>query len=87
MRGSLDRVVDEPPCVLEKAEKLEQLRALHLGLRIRVLRWKAMPPGVDTPGDAAAAEAGLRARWPELAARETGDLKHQDRAAARGSIS
>lgn len=45
---------------LEKAEKLEQLRALESGARIRVLTTKSFGPGIDTPEDAIAAEKLLR---------------------------
>ena len=45
---------------LEKSEKLEQLRALEHGARIRVLITKAAGPGIDTPEDAVAAEKLLR---------------------------
>jgi CMP-2-keto-3-deoxyoctulosonic acid synthetase len=41
-------------------EKLEQLRALHIGGRIRVIQTAEMGIGVDTPGDVAAAEAAVR---------------------------
>jgi 3-deoxy-manno-octulosonate cytidylyltransferase (CMP-KDO synthetase) len=41
---------------LEKSEKLEQLRALERGARIRVLLATHPGPGVDTPEDAIAAE-------------------------------
>ncbi len=47
---------------LEKAEKLEQLRALEHGARIRVITTKSVGPGVDTPEDARAAEKLLRLR-------------------------
>lgn len=43
----------------ERAESLEQLRALENGVRIRVLVTKAGSPGVDTPEDAAALERKL----------------------------
>ena len=36
-KAFLDRLVAEPPCLLERAEKLEQLRALDLGARIAVI--------------------------------------------------
>jgi 3-deoxy-manno-octulosonate cytidylyltransferase (CMP-KDO synthetase) len=40
------------PCALEGHEKLEQLRALFHGVRIRVeVLAGALPPGVDTPQD------------------------------------
>lgn len=45
---------------LEKVEKLEQLRALEHGARIRVLITKSVGPGIDTPEDAVAAEKLLR---------------------------
>ncbi len=46
---------------LEKAEQLEQLRALENGGRIRVLITKHASIGVDTPADAAAVEKFLKA--------------------------
>lgn len=50
--GALKRVVATPLCMLEQMEKLEQLRAMWLGIRIGVLQWSACPPhGVDTPAD------------------------------------
>ncbi|MCX7819630.1 MAG: 3-deoxy-manno-octulosonate cytidylyltransferase [Kiritimatiellae bacterium] len=60
-RDFLERLVAEPPCQLERLERLEQLRALHLGARIRVVRAAAAGVGVDTPEDVARAEAALRA--------------------------
>ncbi len=56
----LDRFVQTPPSRLELTEKLEQLRALHIGGRIRVLETEYAGVGVDTPGDVAKAEAALR---------------------------
>lgn len=56
----LGRLVATPPAPLELAEKLEQLRALHLGARIRVLIADNQALGVDEPGDVPAAEAALR---------------------------
>jgi 3-deoxy-manno-octulosonate cytidylyltransferase (CMP-KDO synthetase) len=41
---------------LEKAEKLEQLRALEHGAKIRVVKTKATGPGIDTMEDLKAAE-------------------------------
>ncbi len=60
-RAFLERLVATPPCVLEMAEKLEQLRALHLGARIKVMQTREAGIGVDTPEDIAPAEAALRA--------------------------
>lgn len=50
-RAALDRYVALPPSVLEKREKLEQLRALEAGMRIDVAIVDAVPLGVDTPAD------------------------------------
>ncbi len=58
----LNRLVREPPCLLEQTEMLEQLRALHLGARIAVIRTGPMGVGVDTPEDVGYLEAELRRR-------------------------
>lgn len=60
-RAFLDRLVSSEPCVLERAEKLEQLRALHLGAAIKVLETADTGLGVDTPDDIPRAEQALRA--------------------------
>jgi 3-deoxy-manno-octulosonate cytidylyltransferase (CMP-KDO synthetase) len=44
------------PSMLEKAEQLEQLRALENGAKIRVLVTKTTSVGVDSPADVAGAE-------------------------------
>ena len=49
----------EPPTALELAEGLEQLRALYLGARIKVVRCEHDSWGVDTPEDIAKVEAQL----------------------------
>jgi 3-deoxy-manno-octulosonate cytidylyltransferase (CMP-KDO synthetase) len=50
--GFLARFSELEPAPLERAESLEQLRALWHGYRIAVLRYAgATPPGVDTPAD------------------------------------
>lgn len=54
------RVIETPPTRLEQAEKLEQLRALHLGGRMKVVRTTSMGPGVDHPDDVPRAERALR---------------------------
>lgn len=60
-RGAfLKRMVAEPPCALELAESLEQLRALHLGARIAVIKTNHAGVGVDTPDDVAGVELLLR---------------------------
>jgi 3-deoxy-manno-octulosonate cytidylyltransferase (CMP-KDO synthetase) len=59
-RGFLERLVASEPCVLEEAEKLEQLRALHLGGRMIVLETTDHGIGVDTPADVPRAEQLIR---------------------------
>ena len=62
-RGAfLKKYISEPPCDLEKTEKLEQLRALWMGAKIAVIRTADEGVGVDTPEDAVRIEAILRAR-------------------------
>jgi 3-deoxy-manno-octulosonate cytidylyltransferase (CMP-KDO synthetase) len=57
-RAALERWVALPPAPAERAERLEQLRALHHGLVIGVARLsEPVPPGVDTPDDLRRAEA------------------------------
>ena len=48
------------PTPLEKAEKLEQLRALEHGIAIGVIVVRRESVGVDVPGDVAKAERALR---------------------------
>lgn len=48
----LKRYIVEPPCALERTEKLEQLRALWMGAKIAVIRTEDEGVGVDTPEDA-----------------------------------
>ncbi|MBL7016889.1 MAG: 3-deoxy-manno-octulosonate cytidylyltransferase [Kiritimatiellales bacterium] len=50
-REYLLKLVAEPPCRLEQLEKLEQLRALHIGCRMNVLEVDDVGIGVDTPED------------------------------------
>ena len=56
----LKKMVQEPPALLERAECLEQLRALVMGARIKVEPTTHIGPGVDTPADVAAVETALR---------------------------
>jgi 3-deoxy-manno-octulosonate cytidylyltransferase (CMP-KDO synthetase) len=58
-RAALDRFVALPPSPLEKREKLEQLRALEVGMRIDVAIVDTVPLGVDTPEDLETARAML----------------------------
>jgi 3-deoxy-manno-octulosonate cytidylyltransferase (CMP-KDO synthetase) len=50
-REALAHFVDAKPSVLEKREKLEQLRALSLGMHIEVGLIDTVPVGVDTAED------------------------------------
>jgi 3-deoxy-manno-octulosonate cytidylyltransferase (CMP-KDO synthetase) len=50
-RAFLLQFVKWKPTTLEKAEQLEQLRALEHGARIRVLLTKSASIGIDTPND------------------------------------
>ena len=50
-RDALARFVSLPPSTLERAEKLEQLRALEAGMTIAVGKIAAAPGGVDTAED------------------------------------
>lgn len=58
----LQRLVTEPPSLLENLEKLEQLRALHIGARIKVLSTRDAGMGVDVPEDVVIVEAQMRER-------------------------
>lgn len=60
--GALQRLTSAPQCYLETTEKLEQLRALWLGMEIRVaIAPEVHGPDVDTPEDLAAAADYLAA--------------------------
>ncbi len=56
-RAALERFCAAPPSTRERTEKLEQLRAYDLGLRIWAARVEAAPISVDTPADLQAARA------------------------------
>ena len=60
--GFLKKYISEPPCALERTEKLEQLRALWMGGKIAVIRTEDEGIGVDTPEDAKRVEALLLKR-------------------------
>jgi 3-deoxy-manno-octulosonate cytidylyltransferase (CMP-KDO synthetase) len=61
-RAALERFVALPPGMLERREKLEQLRALEAGMRIDVALVDTVPLGVDTPADLERARAMLGAK-------------------------
>lgn len=50
-RDALERFVALPPGILERRERLEQLRALENNMRIDVALVDTVPLGVDTPAD------------------------------------
>lgn len=50
-RAALERFVALPQGVLERRERLEQLRALEAGMRIDAALVDTVPLGVDTPAD------------------------------------
>jgi 3-deoxy-manno-octulosonate cytidylyltransferase (CMP-KDO synthetase) len=55
---ALLRMTQSPPSELEQIEKLEQLRALQLGMRIAVAKAVELPGvGVDTAADLERARA------------------------------
>ena len=70
-RDLLLRFVGWPPSPLERAEALEQLRALENGVNIHVVVTQSGSPVVETPEDAAAIERQLlaRSRRPRQASR------------------
>lgn len=47
----LKKYCESSPVAIEKAEGLEQLRALYLGARIKVIQTNQMSLGIDTPED------------------------------------
>jgi len=61
-RAALARFVVAPPSPLEKREKLEQLRALEMGMSIYADAVDDFPKGVDSPADLEAARAALLQR-------------------------
>ncbi|MGQ4274753.1 3-deoxy-manno-octulosonate cytidylyltransferase [Terrihabitans sp. B22-R8] len=61
-RAALERFVALPESVLERRERLEQLRALEAGMRIDAALVEDVPLGVDTPHDLERARTILAAR-------------------------
>ena len=59
-RAALERFCALPPSQRERAEKLEQLRALQAGMKILCAPVRSDCPGIDTPADL----ARIRAQWP-----------------------
>ncbi|HZV21750.1 MAG TPA: 3-deoxy-manno-octulosonate cytidylyltransferase [Hyphomicrobiales bacterium] len=58
-RNALARFVSLPPSLLEKRERLEQLRALEAGMTIHIAVVNTVPLGVDTEADLAKAREML----------------------------
>ena len=69
--SALERWVDLSPSPLERAERLEQLRALEAGMEIQVCIVSPDEPGVDVPEDIARADRLLRARMNAQEKRES----------------
>ncbi len=64
-KAFLTEFCSQPPTPLELAESLEQLRALYLGARIKVVQVEHESWGVDTPEDVAKVEALLMRQGKE----------------------
>ncbi len=58
-RSALERFVTLPPSVLEKRERLEQLRAMEAGMKIAAAYVDSVPLGVDTQADLERARQAL----------------------------
>ena len=56
----LARFCDHPRTDLEKAESLEQLRAMYMGAKIKVVKVTGQSIGIDTPEDVKTLEAILK---------------------------
>ena len=59
-RDALLKLISWPQSALEKAEKLEQLRALEHGIKIKLIKTSYRPQAVDTPADLARINKTLR---------------------------
>lgn len=60
--NALKKFVSLPESPLEKCEKLEQLRALENGMRIKVIKTNFSSIGIDTPEDLVKAEEYVRSQ-------------------------
>jgi 3-deoxy-manno-octulosonate cytidylyltransferase (CMP-KDO synthetase) len=75
-RDILLRFAALPPSVLEKVERLEQLRVLERGFKIRVIDSVAPSLEIDTPEDLARANDLARAKTGARQAPVTGASRH-----------
>jgi 3-deoxy-manno-octulosonate cytidylyltransferase (CMP-KDO synthetase) len=60
--ATLRAVTSEEACEAERLEGLEMLRALHLGIRIKVGLVESGIPHVDVPEDIPAVEEALKSK-------------------------
>jgi 3-deoxy-manno-octulosonate cytidylyltransferase (CMP-KDO synthetase) len=65
-RSFLEKFCAQAPTVVERSEGLEQLRALYLGARIKVVRVEHDSWGVDTPDDVQKIEMRLKQRMKQM---------------------
>jgi len=56
----LQKIVATPQCLAERVEKLEQLRALHIGARMKIIETVHVGVGIDTPADLEKAETLMK---------------------------
>ncbi len=63
-RDALERFVALPPSMLERRERLEQLRALEAGMRVDAALVDDVPLGVDTAADLEAARRAMEGQGP-----------------------
>jgi len=73
-RALLEAFLAQPPSPLERTEGLEQLRALEMGMTIRVLEAPWPGAGVDTPDDL----ERLRSRYPTSEAFESAGIEEAE---------
>jgi len=60
--ATLRRLAKAGECEMERVESLEQLRALYLGIKIKVEIVDSVTPHVDVPGDVAEVERTINAK-------------------------